>query len=126
MRRGLLETMFRHAGALTAEDRIGSATDAALFRSYQAVGNPATFAALAHRHGPMVWSVCRNTLGEADADDAFQATFLALIRSGYTIRDPASVGRWLHRVTVQICIRSKEKSPGSVMPGRPCPRQPVF
>jgi RNA polymerase sigma factor (sigma-70 family) len=99
--------MFRHAGAFTAEGRDGAATDAELLRSYQSDGNSAAFAALVLRHGPMVWGVCRNTLGEADAEDAFQATFLALIRSGATIRDPASVGGWLHRVAVQVCNRSK-------------------
>src|SRR5262245_60192021 len=103
MRRGLIETMFRHAGAFTAEGPNGPATDAELVRSYRSDGNTAAFAALIHRHGPMVWGVCRNTLGEADAEDAFQATFLALIRSGHTIRNPAALARWLHRVALQVC-----------------------
>src|SRR5262245_17437784 len=100
MRRVLIATMFRHTGAFMAEGRNGSATDTELFRSYRTDGNPGAFTALVHRHGPMVWGVCRNTLGEADAEDAFQATFIALIRSGHTIRDPAAVGGWLHRVAI--------------------------
>jgi RNA polymerase sigma factor (sigma-70 family) len=54
----------------------------------------------------MVWGVCRNQLGEADAEDAFQATFLALMRAGTSIRTPAAVGGWLHRVAVQVCRRA--------------------
>jgi RNA polymerase sigma factor (sigma-70 family) len=55
----------------------------------------------------MVWSVCRNVLADADAEDAFQATFLALIRAGASIRNPATLGGWLHRVAVQVCGRTK-------------------
>ena len=46
------------------------------------------FRKLMVRHGPMVMGVCRNVLhNDQDAEDAFQATFLALARKGDTIRD---------------------------------------
>jgi RNA polymerase sigma factor (sigma-70 family) len=57
------------------------------------------FAALVERHGPMVPRVCRDVLADPnDADDAFQATFLVLVKRarGLWVRD--SLGPWLHRV----------------------------
>jgi HlyD family secretion protein len=57
------------------------------------------FAALVERHGPMVLRVCRGVLGDSDdAQDAFQATFLVLVRKarGLWVRD--SIGPWLHQV----------------------------
>src|SRR4029079_12120230 len=78
-----------------------------LYRSFVRDGNQSAVAALVHRHGPMVWGVCRNQLNDADAEDAFQATFLALIQAGATIRTPAALGGWLHRVAVQVGRRVK-------------------
>jgi len=54
------------------------------------------FAALVARHGPMVWRVCRRVLRvEHDAHDAFQATWLVLVRKAGSLRDATSVGNWL-------------------------------
>ncbi len=69
----------------------------------------AAFALLFDRHGPMVLRVCRSVLGDVhDADDAFQATFLVLLRQAGSIRKYESVGPWLHGVArrVAACARS--------------------
>jgi HlyD family secretion protein len=71
-------------------------------------GAELAFAALVERHGPMVLRVCRAALAEAhDAEDAFQATFLVLVKKarGLWVRD--SLGPWLHQVAYRTasCVR---------------------
>jgi RNA polymerase sigma factor (sigma-70 family) len=68
------------------------------------------FEVLVKRHGPMVLGVCRNVLRrEQDAEDAFQATFLALARRAGTIHNRAIVGCWLHAVACRTAIRARER-----------------
>jgi RND family efflux transporter MFP subunit len=57
------------------------------------------FAALVERHGPMVLRVCRGVLGDAhEAQDAFQATFLVLVKRARRLWVRDSLGPWLHQV----------------------------
>jgi RNA polymerase sigma factor (sigma-70 family) len=73
--------------------------DARLLERFVADRDEEAFAALVERHGPMVLAVCRRRVGNTpDADDAFQATFLALARQAGSLRRPGSVAAWLHGV----------------------------
>jgi RNA polymerase sigma factor (sigma-70 family) len=68
----------------------------------------AAFAALVRRHGPMVLGVCRRLLAKLhDAEDAFQATFLTLVRKGHSIRQRDALGSWLYKVAYRIALRAR-------------------
>jgi RNA polymerase sigma factor (sigma-70 family) len=86
----------------------GAPTDAELLHAFAARRDESAFGALLRRHGPLVWNVCRHVLGhEQDAEDAFQATFLALARGAGTIREGAAVGSWLHGVALRVSLRAR-------------------
>ena len=65
------------------------------------------FEALVARHGPMVLGVCRGILRDpSDAEDAFQATFLVLVKKARTIRGRQALGGWLYRVAHRVAVQA--------------------
>src|SRR3954449_5741851 len=69
------------------------------------------FESLVERHGPMVLRVCRDVLDDPhDAQDAFQATFLVLVRRVGTVRRRESLASWLYGVAVRVATRSRAAS----------------
>jgi polysaccharide biosynthesis/export protein len=61
------------------------------------------FDALVERHGPMVLRVCCRLLDDTnDAEDAFQATFLVLLRHARSIRHMSSLAAWLYGVALRV------------------------
>jgi RNA polymerase sigma factor (sigma-70 family) len=82
-------------------------TDGQLLERYLARRDESAFAALVMRHGPMVLGVCHAVLsGAPEVEDAFQATFLVLIRKAGTIRGRDAVGGWLHRVARRVAVEA--------------------
>ena len=78
-------------------------TDERLLRDYVASQDAGAFAAIMRRHGGMVSGVCRRILGrEQDVEDAFQATFLVLVRKAPSLSRPNLLGNWLYGVAYRI------------------------
>jgi|HubBroStandDraft_2_1064218.scaffolds.fasta_scaffold110313_1 RNA polymerase sigma factor (sigma-70 family) len=67
----------------------------------------AALTALVKRHGPMVWSVCRRLLNYHDAEDAFQATFIVLVRKAASVAPREMVGNWLYGVANQAALQAR-------------------
>ena len=83
-------------------------TDAQLLDCFVSRREPAALEALVRRHGPMVWGVCRRILSNHhDAEDAFQATFLVLVRKAASVTPREMVGNWLYGVAQQTALKAR-------------------
>ena len=84
--------------------------DAELLRRFVAVNDSAAFELIVRRHADAVWAATFRILKtESDAEDAFQATFLALIRKARAVRTPC-VGGWLYRVAVNAALKLRART----------------
>jgi RNA polymerase sigma factor (sigma-70 family) len=87
----------------------GAGADADLLARYHRDGDESAFTALVHRYGRLVWAVCRHqTRTDADAEDAFQATFLVFARNAGAIRKTSALGAWLHGVAYRVCAKARK------------------
>jgi Sigma-70 region 2 len=96
MGQGQPGSALRQLRALLSGGTTAALTDGELLERYKAsrvesaeaaTAAELAFAALVDRHGAMVWGVCRRVLGDAhEAEDAFQATFLILVRKARSVR----------------------------------------
>jgi RNA polymerase sigma factor (sigma-70 family) len=94
---------------LDADGRAPEPTDRELLRRFCA-GEDAAFALLIQRHGPMVLGVCRRVLNQQqDAEDAFQTTFLVLVRKAGSITRPELVGNWLYGVAYRTARKARAR-----------------
>ncbi len=85
-------------------------TDGELLEHFISRRDEGAFALLLRRHSAMVWSVCRRILGNAhDADDAFQAAFLVLVRKADSVRPREAVGKWLYGVAYRTALEARSR-----------------
>ncbi len=82
--------------------------DAQLLERFLARGDEAAFEAILQRHGPMVLGVCHRVLDDPhDVADAFQATFLVLVKKARSIRDREALATWLYGVARRVAVRAR-------------------
>ncbi len=97
--------------AETASVEFESLSDRALLRMFAQSGDADAFRQLVDRHSALVLGTCRRGLhGAADADDAFQATFLVLARSAGKIRNRDALAAWLYGVATRVCQRMRREA----------------
>jgi RNA polymerase sigma factor (sigma-70 family) len=80
--------------------------DAELLDRFRDARDDAAFAELVRRYGPLVWGACRRRLpNRHDAEDAFQATFLVLVRRAHRLH-AAPLGPWLYKVALMVAANA--------------------
>jgi RNA polymerase sigma factor (sigma-70 family) len=103
-----LGEVIRHLGGRELLHEGADLTDGQLLERFLSRRDDSAVAALVRRHGPMVWGVCRRILrGYHDAEDAFQATFLVLVRKAASIRPREMAANWLYGVARQTALKAR-------------------
>jgi RNA polymerase sigma factor (sigma-70 family) len=129
MAKGPLTGALRHLRRAALLSDGAGLTDGELLERYLNERDEAAFESLLQRHGAMVLGVCRRILrNEADAHDAFQATFLVFVRKAAAIRPRALIGNWLYGVAHKTALKAnamnrqrrvKERQAGTAPRGGP-------
>jgi RNA polymerase sigma factor (sigma-70 family) len=103
--------VLRHIRGLAAAENVNRLPDRQLLERFVTARDDSAFEALVRRHGSLVLSVCRRVLHNPhDAEDAFQATFLALARKAPSAGTRASLGTWLYQVAYHTALRARKQS----------------
>jgi RNA polymerase sigma factor (sigma-70 family) len=125
MASGPLRGVLRHIRKLAGAPDLAEPSDADLLKRFAYQQDGEAFADLVQRHGPMVLGVCRRILRNADdADDAFQATFLILVRKAAGIARPGALGCWLHEVALRTALRARAQAAVRKQHERQVPEMP--
>src|SRR3954471_16279438 len=90
---------------------LGGFSEWQLLDRYATRRDESAFEALVARHGPMVLGVCRRVLDDPHAvEDAFQATFLVLVRKAGSLGERDAIGHWLYGVACRVALRARSES----------------
>lgn len=98
--------------------------DALLLHRFSTQRDDSAFTALVQRYGAMVWGLCVRRLGETpEAEDAFQATFLVLVRKAASLREPHLLGPWLYGVAFRTAMKLRGQRTRRAARESPLPEQ---
>src|SRR5262245_47579560 len=99
-----LGRQLRRAVRLPADDL----SDGRLLRRFVGDADEVAFEELVRRHGGMVLGVCRRILGNVhDADDAFQAAFVVVVRKARELTGRGTIGDWLYGVAYHTALKAR-------------------
>jgi RNA polymerase sigma factor (sigma-70 family) len=116
---------FRSPEPFASPRPAGEVPDALLLGRFVDQWDQAAFRDLVGRHGPMVLGVCRRILRDPHAaEDAFQATFLLLVRKAGSVRKRESIGPWLYGVAHRVALEARGVAPRRQVPGLLDPEAP--
>jgi len=102
-----LAKVVQHLRDLAFRQEAAKMSDGQLLECYLAQRDEAAFAVLVRRHASLVWNVCRRILpSHHDAEDAFQATFLVLVRKAGSIASPDMLANWLYGVAHRTALKA--------------------
>jgi RNA polymerase sigma factor (sigma-70 family) len=103
--------VFQQLDRLFREGSLVGLGDSQLLERYLTRRDPAAFETLLNIHGPMVLALCRRILRDpCDVEDAFQATFLVLVRKAPAIRDRTLLSNWLYGVAFRVATRARSNT----------------
>lgn len=95
---------------LTAAWKDDPRSDSELLARFATCRDESAFVALVGRHGGLVWSICRSACDDVtDAEDAFQATFMALARKAGNLSRRDQIAPWL-RITAGYAVDKLKRS----------------
>ncbi len=113
MAKGEMSAALRDVHTLFNLGTLTGLSDRQLLERFAGRADETAFAGLVARHGPMVLGVCRRVLKDPnDVDDAFQGTFLVLVRKAESVQVQESLGRWLYGVSRRVAVRAKAAAAG--------------
>src|SRR4051812_3490407 len=110
---GRAEASVAHPGMTSVMEAVGELSDEELIERFLNAGRDeaeAAFRIMVIRHGPMVLGVCRHVLNQhQDAEDAFQATFIALARKAGSIKDRRGPARRVFGIGPRFYLPAQKK-----------------
>jgi RNA polymerase sigma factor (sigma-70 family) len=103
-----LTRVISHLHTVAGAESDADETDRGLLARFARTGGAAAFEALVRRHGQRVLAACRRILTDpADVDDAFQATFLVLLKKTGSVNWGESLGGWLCATAYRVALRAR-------------------
>jgi RNA polymerase sigma factor (sigma-70 family) len=110
MNKNPLGTVVRHLRIRAGLAAGQSSADGQLVSRFVDSHDENAFEEIVRRHGPLVWALCRTGLQAADAEDAFQATFVVLARRAANIRNCGSLACWLSGVARRVVAAARMRA----------------
>jgi RNA polymerase sigma factor (sigma-70 family) len=123
---GPLSELVRHIRRIALKAKAADLDDGQLLERFLAQRDQAAFEVLLRRHGPMVLGVCRRLLRDPhDTEDAFQATFLVLLRKAASVRNRALFSNWLYGVAYRTALKARAQAARRSAHAKPLAGEPA-